>query len=73
LKMPNSLNPRTFLSTTIADVLDPFRGRVDLGGWAPTNVVRGFSLVQDPEGAHYENLEGGPNKARLKLRMRWKD
>jgi len=71
--MPNSLCLRIFLSTTIADALDPFRGRVDQGGWAPTNVVRGFSLVQDPEGSHYEHLEGGPNKARLKLKMRWND
>jgi len=71
--MQNSLNSRTLLSTTIADALDLFRGRVDLGGWAPTNVVRGFSLVHDPEWSHYENLKDRPNKARLKLKMRWND
>jgi len=58
--MPGSLYVKNFLIITIADALDLFRGRVDLGDWAPTNVVRGFSLVQDPEGSHYENLEGGP-------------
>ena len=26
------------------------------------NVVRGFSLVHDPEGSHYENLEGNGDK-----------
>ena len=60
MKMRNSLNPRTLLSTKIADVLDLFRGRVDQDDWAPTNVVRGFSLVHDPEGSHYENLKVGP-------------
>jgi hypothetical protein len=71
--MQNILCPRTLLSTTTADALDPFRGRVDQGDWAPTDVVRGFSLVHDSEGSHYENLKDGPSKARLKLKMRWND
>ena len=57
--MPNSLNPRTFLSTTIADALDLFRGRVDLGDWATLSVP---GLDKD---------EDELNKAHLKSKMRW--
>jgi len=36
--MQNSLNSRTLLNTTIADALDLFRGRVDLGDRASLSV-----------------------------------
>jgi hypothetical protein len=36
-----------------ADALGLFRGRVDRGDLASILVVRGFSLVHDPEGSHY--------------------
>jgi hypothetical protein len=56
--MAERLNTKNFLMITIADALDLFRGRVDQGGWAPTNVVRGFNLVHDPRLGSGQALKG---------------
>lgn len=67
MKMPETLYSKDVLIITIADALGLFRGRVDRGNQASTNVVRGFSLVHDPERSHYKGERG---KAHLKLKMR---
>jgi hypothetical protein len=70
--MQNSLNPRTFLSTKIADALDPFPGGSIWATGLPYQVSSpstGDLSLLDGDGQG----EGERGKARLKSKMRWID
>jgi len=68
--MPNSLCLKTFLSTTIADALDPFPGGSIWATGLPYPVSSSSAGVLSPLDGDGQG-EGEPGKAHLKSKMRW--